>query len=371
MKDQQEVVELEKGVYWLGVRQQSQLEVNVYLRVFKGKDSLINMIVDPGPPNLFNILVHRLKSVIGGPEKIHIAYVNHQDPDVAFNTMYLSKYNPKLKILCTEDTWRLIRFLDLKSGGFLEIDKFKSKRGKLGTGHIIQFVPTPFCHFRGATMLYDEESRVLFSGDLLGGVTFSEDLFATAANWNGIRTFHQIYMPSRDAIRLAIDQIRKLTPAPKIIAPQHGAIIKGNMIEKFLKKLYDLPVGLDLMTNEEINKDFFIEAINDILENISARIDEEFVNKVLKKFRSDGTFPNLFEIKGNRIQDIKVSPRESYEMLVEALLKNQPKPNRENVKSIILKATVDWNLPLSKFLVEEKSDTSEIVIDAIDKNVMN
>ena len=52
------------------------------------------------------------------------------------------------------------------------MDTDAARRGfDVPTGHRLIPVPTPYCHFRGAVMLYDPETRVLFSGDLLGGIT--------------------------------------------------------------------------------------------------------------------------------------------------------------------------------------------------------
>ena len=366
-----DIVEISKGVYWLGVRRNRQLEVNVYLRIFKNGDKTINLIIDPGPPVIFDLLVDRIKKIIGGLEKIQLAFINHQDPDVSLNIMYLNKFNPKLKVLCTEDTWRLIHFYGLESKNFQAIDKFKSLRGRLSTGHVVRFVPTPFCHFRGAAMLYDEESRILFSGDFLGGIIFSDDLFATPDNWSGIKTFHQIYMPTQDAIRLAVENIRKLNPPPRIIAPQHGAIIKSDLIDEFLQKMYNLPVGLDLIGTGEVEKDYYIEAINEILNNLSGKLSKAYVKKVLKQFKSDGSFPNLFDVVNEKIVDIKVSPRESFELLVEALIRKQPKQIRETVKGMVLRASVDWNLPLCKFVMEEEVDVPSILLDEFDRDNVN
>ena len=120
-------------------------------------------------------------------------------------------------------------------------------------------------------MLYDETSRILFSGDLFGGLSFEQELFATEEHWDGIRIFHQIYMPSQNAVRMAVDRIRKLKPAPLIIAPQHGSIIKGELLGEFLDRMYDLPVGLDLLQPTIIDKEIYLQAINEILQSISEK----------------------------------------------------------------------------------------------------
>jgi len=335
------------------------LELNVYLRIFKNENRTVNMFIDPGPPIVFNLLREALEEKIGSLAKVQFSFVNHQDPDVSTNLMYLKKYNPKIKVLCTEDTWRLISFLGLEAHNLQAVDKFKSQRGKLSTGHTLRFVPTPFCHFRGASMLYDETARILFSGDLFGGLTYRSDFYATSENWHGIRTFHQLCMPSVEAMKNAIQAIRRLKPKPLLIAPQHGALIKGHLIEEFLEKLYHLPVGLDLMQSESVNKDMYIAAINEIIDTLIKKEGSDIVDLALQKVTSDGSFPDLFEIKDYIIQDIKIDPNKTFQILINALMKDKPATIQEHIKNLVLKASVDWNLPLFDSLMSMNTETSD------------
>ncbi len=363
MTDLQNIIELDTGVYWLGMRSESRLEVNAYLRSFQGKQKTTNMIIDPGPPIFFDTLNKRVKDAIGDPRKIQIAFINHQDPDVGTNAIYFQKRNPKMTVIATEDTWRLIHFFGLTLSNFQPVDKFKKGRGRLSTGHILRFVPTPFCHFRGACMLYDETSRILFSGDLFGGLSFEQRLFAEPEDWEGIRIFHQIYMPSQGVIRMAIDKIRKLKPAPRMIAPQHGSIIQEDLLDEFLDKLYDLPVGLDLLQPTILDKEIYLEAINEILENIKEKAGPDIVNDVLQQFDvKDGSFPMLFKVTKGKIVDIKEDNiLGSFKTLFELLIKDQPIQIRELIKDTVMQSK--WNLPIFETESEDELIMSEFLID--------
>jgi len=358
MSKTNKAIELREGVYWLGIYRGEHLELNVYLRKYQKNGKSVHMVIDPGPPVVFQALQRSLEQQVGSLKNIQFVFLNHQDPDVSMNTMYLSKFNPKIKIICSEDTWRLVSFMGLPANSFQAVDKFKSLHGRLSTGHTIRFIPTPFCHFRGAVMLYDEESRVLFSGDLFGGLTYSRGLYATSVNWHGIKLFHQIYMPSQQAIQEAITSIRKLDPQPEIIAPQHGAMIKGHLINEFMDKLYDLPVGLDLVQTKGEQKEFYIEAINEIMETLDKRVGHELVQSALKNINSDGSFPNLFELKDGRIWDIKIDPAKTAELFIKEIQKGQPAPVLEIIKNAVLKASVDWNLPLFESIIGKEFDES-------------
>lgn len=357
----QNVIEISKNVFWIGAYLDKRLEVNVYLKVFEGEEKKINLVIDPGPPSVFDTIRENISGKIGNLKNVHFTFLNHQDPDVVTNIMYLHKFNPNLKVICTEDTWRLVNFLGLKATNLQAIDKFSSNKGKLSTGHSIQFIPTPFCHFRGASMLYDLESRVLFTGDLFGGITHSDGLFATSENWHGLRAFHQLYMPSQEALRSALDSIRNLKPKPEIIAPQHGALIKGELIDDFISRLYELPVGWNLLDSFNKSKDFYIEAVNDIIDAITKRIGKEVVEQAINEIESDGSFPNLFEFKNEKIFEIKMDPIKSFRMLLDSMQKDQPRQNLEIIRNAVLKAAVDWNLPLFESLIGDESTKSELL----------
>lgn len=366
MEDLQKAIELENGVYWLGMRSDSRLEVNVYLRVFKGQNKVTTLLIDPGPQIFLDSIVERIRDLLGDASKINMAFINHQDPDVGSNAMFFQKRYPALNVLCTEDTWRLIRFLGLKSPNFQSTDKFKDSRARLSTGHVVKFVPTPFCHFRGACMLYDEESRILFSGDLFGGLTFSPELFATPEHWDGIRIFHQIYMPSREALRLAIDRIKRLKPAPKMIAPQHGAILQGEVLQKFMEKLYALPVGLDLISPTVLDKEIYVQAINEILDIITQKIGAHVVAATLKQFAADGTFPSLFKIKDGKIVDMKEDNiLGSIQTLITLLMKGQSPADQQRIKDAILMS--NWNLPFFEEEEKEEAVSEEFFVDEVEE----
>ncbi len=365
MNDLKKAVDIADGVYWVGIRRNTMLEINVYLRVFKSNGKQVNILIDPGPPSDFEVISEKVKPIIGDIRNVHIAFVNHQDPDVGTNSMYIQKFNPNLTVITSEDTWRLIRFFGLNPKRFQATDKFPNQKAQISTGDIVRFVPTPFCHFRGAVMLYDPKSRILFSGDFLGGLTYSEDLFASSDNWTGVRTFHQIYMASQNAIRMAVDQIRKLDPAPLMIAPQHGGIIKGGLIDEFLMKMYDLPVGLDLFQDHSIDKELYIEAINDILGSLETKVSSAFVSAALAQYQTDGSFPNIFLVTDNRIQDVKTEILSSYQSLLNTLMNDQPEQIRDMIKNSVLKASIDWNMnELSEGLFQREATPSEFLTNA-------
>ena len=238
-------VEIAPGTFWVGKRDpRSIFHSNTYLRVFESNTqsqrTQFNVLIDPGSQVDFAVVAAKTARVLGGLDRISLIHINHQDPDVGSSApMLLARYAPKAHIFASEDTWRLINHFGLPRERFIAAERYRGVL-PLPTGHELQLVPTPFCHFRGALALYDPQTRVLFSCDLFGGLASEGELelVARGEEWPGIRAFHQLYMPARQALKRAVDSIRALTPAVEGIAPQHGRILRGEGRHEDLERKY-------------------------------------------------------------------------------------------------------------------------------------
>jgi serine/threonine-protein kinase len=279
-------VEFAPDTYWIGKRDpRSIFHANPYLRVFRGAPggaSQYNLIIDPGSSSDFAVVSAKLGALIGGPGKLSGMFINHQDPDVGSSSAVISaRYAPKASIFCSEATFRLIVHFNLPRDRFIDTDKHA--RGLLiPTGHVVVPVPTPFCHFRGAVMLYDPATRVLFTGDLFGGLTVAGavGIWADESDWSGMRAFHQTYMPTQRVLASAVRAIRKLDPPVEIIAPQHGRLLRGPILAKMLDRLERLPVGLDILDDVGEGTDVMIawsSVLRRVLYTASLVLDTDIV----------------------------------------------------------------------------------------------
>jgi flavorubredoxin len=316
-----EAIEISAGVYWVGAGTKTFLSRNSFLRVFEGNKTSGSLLIDPGPTSDFISLSRKVASVLpGGLLNINLAFINHKDPDVVGVLPKMYAMNRRLNVIATEDTWRLVSLNDLSSVRFRSIDQVQNQRLVLPTGHKLQFIPTPYCHFRGASMIYDLESRILFTGDFLGGVEAS-GLIATEENWAGVKAFHQIYMPSNEAMKLAVKKIRALEPTPLALAPQHGGLIKGDLIECFLERIAELPVGLDIVTTVNDRLPAMIAGLNEVLDAVKETMGEYKVERILKLFKPEGEYPSLITLgRDGLVKDIKGDPFEAINALLNAFM---------------------------------------------------
>lgn len=227
----------------------SMLQCNTYIRTFRQFGGHRNVCIDPGSCLDFDVVRSNVEQLVGSLHDVHGMTINHQDPDVAGNAPWFCDGNPEIEMIVSEDVWRLLQHMML-SPGKLRLTSGRTR--SISTQQPFQFVPTPFCHFRGAMAMYDPEQRILYSGDLFGGLNRLGEvhLLATEDDWQGIAQFHQIYMPSREILRHAVREIMNLQPKVEIIAPQHGHVITGDLVGLFLERMHELLVGYDLLSGE-------------------------------------------------------------------------------------------------------------------------
>lgn len=340
--------ELDRGVYWLGMRRNVRLESNSYVRVFQKKGMNLGLLIDPGGPHIFPAILKRLQSILGDLRRLWLVFLSYQETGASINLAYQQNTNPALTVICAEDVWRMAHALGLSKLRFQAVETLSKSRVRLAQDLCLRFIPTPYCPSHGACMLYDEQRRILFSGGLFGGITFTLSLFATHQHWEGIRIWHQMYIPDKRALHQAIEAVRQLDPPPKIIAPQHGGLLQDEMIPFVLEKLSSLPVGLDLPRATEIDKVMYIEAINEVLDSIAETAGQKVLTHLLHRLDQDLSFPRLFTVKEGRLIDIRDEVLGdvlgAFKMLLYAIIQDQPKEIQEMARAAILKS--NWNMPL-------------------------
>ncbi len=341
---------------------------NIYLKRFVGADSTsINMICDPGTRLDIGLVVDALKKLIGGIENVHLVFLSHQDPDLTSNINVFLTGSPSAKIVCSVDTWRLVRMYGIEDTRYYGVENFRNKVLRIGkTGHRVQFVPAQFCHFRGAMMFYDLETKILFSGDVLGGINSrkTDGVYATEDSWNGVSIFHQLYMPSNDALRETVQRIGLLNPIPEIIAPQHGDVIRGDLVVEFLTRLMTLDVGIDVIKKEEPQKDLFLSAVNTFLDFVATK-HPAIHKRLLSDLKKTGTFTTIFSVAGNSVVDIKVRASEGIAGLWGTIQSISGPEEVSELKTMLIQSLDNAHLKIDRnvFGFREKETAEEVIVE--------
>ena len=344
-----DAIEIASNTYWVGHRDpESIFFANPYLRVFPKQNGRgpLNILIDPGASNDFAVVQAKCATRIGRISNLSAVFINHQDPDVCsvVGTL-LARFARNALILCSEDTWRLVHFFNISKSRYLCVDPYVEKGMLLPTGHELHPVPSPYCHFAGATMLYDVETRVLFSGDLFGAVTPKgvTGMWADESDWAGLRTFHQLYMPARAGIRFAIKAIRALNPPPKIIAPQHGRLLKGEVLQNFMQRLEELPVGVDLLEDRNMSSEE-LAAWSTVLHRVVERSRTYLGPAAEARLVDNQQLANALDVDEKGIR-VRKKGKWAVEQAVQLLTRSEPPPVANAVRYEAIYAASELDLP--------------------------
>ena len=232
---------------WLGLDEmeaEKGILANQYLVVDNGK----GLLIDPGGYHVFQRVLENAAGFVD-PGDIEALFFSHQDPDVVGSLNILLDMFPEATVYVSELWVRFIPHL-----GALDIKRIKPipDEGmdiRLGKS-VLKAIPAHYLHSPGNFHLYDPVAKILFTGDLGAAVfpentwyLFVEDFDSHVKLMEG---FHRRYLPCRRPLEKWLERIRGLEI--KMIAPQHGAIMEDENVERFIEWLRDLgDIGIEYM----------------------------------------------------------------------------------------------------------------------------
>lgn len=241
-KDYDRPIKVSEHVYWVGTYDsRDPFQCNPYLILVHGK----GIIVDPGSVLYFDNFIQKVSEITKLEAITHIV-VQHQDPDVCGNITQLmdkirSSGNEDCKIITHKRTASLIRHY----GGRLQIeysDQLPDQRLNLGDHQTLEFIHTPYLHAPGAIATYFNRDKILFSGDIFGGMTENWDLFADDTYFDKIEAFHKDYMPAKELLLFGMTKFERLEIEK--IAPQHGSVLNKEQSKTIIEAFKDFECGL-------------------------------------------------------------------------------------------------------------------------------
>ena len=343
-------VEIAPSTWWVGVYdQETQSFSNPCLRLFEGKsqsgrNALFSLLVNPGTRRDFPEVRTKVEEQVGEIRKLSSIFVNHQGSDVAAAAgLILGNLAPRAKAICSQQTWEMILGFDLPKDAFIATDSYP--RGfKLPTGQTLMPIKTPYCRAAGAVMLYDPQTRVLFSGDLFSGVhpCTAQNLWADESDWPSLRSWHQKNISSNEALRYSLEAMYREFPEVEIVVPQHGRLLKGQWISYYMEKLADLPVGMDLLRAEALQMNrSWTHVLNRVI-----RIGQESLGEAaLKRLKEDKRLRDSMEWKKKK-PVVTRNGRWLVEQAVELLSQEIPEQARQVMQYEVFGACQELELPL-------------------------
>lgn len=241
-------VELKDGIHWIGaVTTDTSLHCNPYLLI----DGDEAVLFDPGSMLHMGGVLKKLLCMVD-LKMIKYVVVHHEDPDVCASIPLLERMGGDFKIVTHAKSAVLIRHYNVTSEFYYVSRSQNDRKLILKSGRVLQFYPAWFCHFPGAIMTYDAKSKILFTGDLFGGLSNEWNLFADKSYVHAMNAFHENYIPSTRILNIVLKQLDGLDI--DIIASQHGSIINKD-IDFFINTLKNLKCGVDFFLTDDQKKE--------------------------------------------------------------------------------------------------------------------
>ena len=234
-------VEIADRIWWVGQHlERDHFQCHAYL-IEHGDQSVL---VDPGSRASVETTLRKVEEVTP-LENVRWFLCQHPDPDItaALPTLDALVTRPDAAIVTHWRSWALLKHYGVDLPCWL-VDEHDWTLD-LG-GRVLRFVFTPYLHFPGAFVTFDEGTGTLFSSDLFGGFTEDWKLWAEDMSYfESIRPFHEHYMPSRDILVHGLEAIEHLPL--RLIAPQHGEVIPEPLVQPIIARLKDLECGIYLL----------------------------------------------------------------------------------------------------------------------------
>lgn len=234
------------GVTWTmfardPARSSHVIDTNEYLIV--APENVVMM--DPGGTEIFPPVVAAVSEVID-VGRVKTFFCSHQDPDIMSSLPLWMGLCPEAKIHLPW-VWStfVAHFGHEYATRFIPIPD-EGATIPLGRGLAdLRLVPAHYCHSSGNFSLYDPNARILFTGDIGAALMpeGNEELVVAdfAAHVKYMEGFHRRWMPSNKAKNRWIERVRKLEV--KLLCPQHGAVMQGDDVKRFLDWFEKLEVG--------------------------------------------------------------------------------------------------------------------------------
>jgi flavorubredoxin len=225
-------------------KEEEIVQTNQYL-ILDGNEGIL---LDPGGAHVFPRVMSNVAEVVDLSGIKHIFYT-HQDPDVTSGILLWLSICENAKIYISSLWVRFLPHFGIYDQKRIVPIPDKGTKIKLLSGNELEILPAHFLHSTGNFVLYDPVAKILFSGDIGAAVFEKGKRYRYVDDFERhlplMEAFHKRYMSSNTACKKWVDMVSKRKI--DMIAPQHGAVFRGESVKKFLEWFRNLRCGVDLV----------------------------------------------------------------------------------------------------------------------------
>ena len=201
------------------------------------------MVVEPGGIEIFPAMLSAVLQHVP-VEAITDLFASHQDPDIISS---LGLWDSALPTARLHAPWMWEGFIRHFGCNRIRYQGIPDQGMDITVGQArLQALPAHFLHSSGNFHLYDPGAKLLMSGDVGMAIEpeqetlpfFVEDF---DAHIQYMEPLHRRWMPSEKAIKEWVARVRDLDV--DMLVPQHGRILRGDDVTRFLDWFEQLEVG--------------------------------------------------------------------------------------------------------------------------------
>ena len=249
--DDSQAVLIAEGIWWVGIRlPDDRFQCHAYF-LESGEDSVL---IDPGSMLTIDATLAKVEQ-IAPLDSIRYLVCHHADPDIAASLPTLSERLTRSDVEVVTE-WRGATLLKHYGHRFPYYLVEEHDWCIPVNGRDLEFQLTPYLHFPGAMVSFDTLTRTLFSSDLFGGFVPDNDvLVSNDVDYiiENAKPFHQHYMPSRDLLNAGLTRIQHRWPDIARIAPQHGHVIPGPVVNAAFEGLKAIECGVFALSDADMD----------------------------------------------------------------------------------------------------------------------
>jgi flavorubredoxin len=175
---------------------------------------------------------------------IKALFASHQDPDIISSLSLWMELNTDVKCYLS---WLWSSFVPHFGGREDTFVSIPDEGMDISLGDItLRAVPAHYLHSSGNFHLYDPKARILFSGDVGAALLPEDEEYLYVEDFDAhiqyAEGFHRRWMGSNSAKKSWCAHARELEI--DMLCPQHGAIYKGENVNRFIDWFENLDVGI-------------------------------------------------------------------------------------------------------------------------------
>ena len=307
--DYSQPIEIFENVFWIGsLNRKDILHVNTVLRIYKKENVTVPILINPGYKKDYADIRSKIEQIIGPIDNLKAVVVMGTKPEDYMNAYTLMQANYRLTLITSIPIAWEMNTLGIPMSRIRLIESFPDGRLKLATGDTLRFIHMPFSAEKGSFGMYEEDTRILYTGDMFSSYTSVED-YSLDSNpkVEDLILFQKLNLPSN---RVVEEVLRKLeTLEIRAIIPRYGNIIWN--VEQVRDLLRNLKVGLDAAG--ELEAHHTLETTKEIVQECRKLLTEEDFVTFTKRI---GNYAYITDELEDLYVDVKYFPAIVFSTLV-------------------------------------------------------